>query len=246
MPSDGSILHPPDPHRTFNMSRAISCSGYRRRVVGPRATGSTELLSTGRLELEPRRLLSAYIVDDSSDLPLDSAKGPGETANGTITLRSAIQQVDIDGSGSIGFASPITIMTSGLPTITANGVKIDGGSLGSVVVEGNGDGASGLVFAGDDADIRAWKSSTSAATASMSGRPAPRSAAPRPARATPSSGTFTSALGLGSFGGAALVQGNFIGTDAAGHGRPGKWGAAGFTSAPSATRSAASRRPPAT
>jgi hypothetical protein len=44
------------------------------------------------IELESRRLLSAYVLDDSSDLPLDPAKGPGETANGTITLRSAIQK----------------------------------------------------------------------------------------------------------------------------------------------------------
>ena len=50
----------------------------------------------------------------------------------------------------------------------------------------------------------------------MSGRPAPRSAAPRPAQGNAIFGNVHLGLGLGSFGGTALVQGNFIGTDAAG------------------------------
>ena len=168
------------------------------------------------LELEPRRLLSAYVVNDSSDLPLDPAIGPGETANGTITLRSAIQQVDIDGTGSIGFASSMTITTSGLPTITASGVTIDGGTLGSVVVEGNGAAASGLILAGNDAAITGLEITgfghdgidVGATCATIGGTAAGAGNAVF--------GNTGAGLSLGSFGGSALVQGNFIGTDPAG------------------------------
>jgi titin len=105
------------------------------------------------LELESRWLLSAYIVNDSGDLPLDPPKGPGMTINGTITLRSAIEQVNIDGSGSISFAQAMTISpASPLDTITASGVTIDGGTVGSVVIQGCSE-SSGLVIQGGGATI---------------------------------------------------------------------------------------------
>jgi hypothetical protein len=76
--------------------------------------------------LEDRWLLSTYIVNNPGDAALDSAVGPAETADGTITLRSAIQQVNIDGSGTIKFAEAMTISpTSPLPDIYV-GVDIDG------------------------------------------------------------------------------------------------------------------------
>ncbi len=168
------------------------------------------------IELEPRRLLSAYVVDDSSDLPLDPGKGPGETVNGTITVRSAIQQVNIDGSGSIGFAFPMSITTSGLPVVTANGVTIDGGSLGSVVVEGNGDGASGLVLAGDDADITGLEIVNFGGDGIDVGATGATIGGTAAGAGNAIFGNVHLGLGLGSFGGSALVQGNFIGTDAEG------------------------------
>ncbi|HKI18250.1 MAG TPA: hypothetical protein VKA15_10230, partial [Isosphaeraceae bacterium] len=68
------------------------------------------------VELETRWLLSGYVVNDSGDLPLDidpktglPLLGPALTENGTITLRSAIQQVNMDGGGSIDFESAMTI-----------------------------------------------------------------------------------------------------------------------------------------
>ncbi len=105
------------------------------------------------MELELRRLLSAYIVNDPGDAPLDSAVGAGETATGTITLRSAIEQVNIDDSGSITFGSAMTIsVESQLDPITAAGVTIDGGSQGSVVISG-ASGYDGLVIKGGGATI---------------------------------------------------------------------------------------------
>ncbi len=103
--------------------------------------------------LETRRLLSTYIVNDPGDAPLDSHVGPGETADRTITLRSAIEQINIDGSGLIGFASAMTIsVESQLDPISAPGVTIDGGTLGSVVIHG-GSGYNGLQIEGGGARI---------------------------------------------------------------------------------------------
>ncbi len=105
------------------------------------------------LELEVRWLLSAYVVNDAGDAPLDSVVGPGETATGTITLRSAIEQINIDKSGSISFAKAMTVSVgSQLDTITAAGVTINGGTLGSVTIHG-GSGFSGLVIQGGSATI---------------------------------------------------------------------------------------------
>jgi len=93
------------------------------------------------LELESRRLLS-YTVNDGGDAPLDRSKGPAETSSGSITLRSAIQQLDIDGSGVIEFAVSMIKCTT-LPTISVP-ATIDGGAVGDVVISG-----SGLVFTAD-------------------------------------------------------------------------------------------------
>ena len=88
------------------------------------------------VELERRWLLSTHIVDDPGDFPLDIQNGPAETENGTITLRSAIEQVNIDGGGSIGFASAITITPfTPYDPITARNVAIVG--PGTVVIDGS-------------------------------------------------------------------------------------------------------------
>ena len=60
-------------------------------------------------ELEPRTLLSNFIVNDPGSGTLDPSQPPGETSAGTITLESAIEQVNIDGGGSITFARSMTI-----------------------------------------------------------------------------------------------------------------------------------------
>ena len=96
---------------------------------------------------------------------------PPRPLTGKSPCASAIQQVDIDGGGSIGFASGMTIVTSGLPAITAPGVTINGGTLGSVVVKGEENGPSGLVLDGGAPLSRAWKSRTLAATVWTSIRP---------------------------------------------------------------------------
>ncbi len=90
------------------------------------------------IELEERRLLSNYVVNDQSDIPLAPGKGPGKTQNETITLRSAIEQVDLDGGGSITFARAMTIVTTGDLVVSAPDVTINGGTQGSVVLEGSG------------------------------------------------------------------------------------------------------------
>jgi parallel beta-helix repeat protein len=100
-------------------------------------------------ELETRWLLSGYVVNDSGDLPLDFQKGPAETENGTITLRSAIQQVNIDGGGSIRFESAMTI-TPLLPydPITAPYVTIVGPGPGTVVIDGSSTYGPGFALEG--------------------------------------------------------------------------------------------------
>ena len=102
----------------------------------------------------PPSSTSSYTVNDSGDAPLDSAIGPGETSTGKITLRSAIEQVNIDGGGSITFAGSMNItVNSQLDAITAPGVTIDGGSPGSVVISG-ASGYNGLVIKGGGATIQ--------------------------------------------------------------------------------------------
>ena len=106
------------------------------------------------MELEVRRLLSAYVVNDSGDALLDPSIGPGETANGTITLRSAIEQINMDGGGSITFASAMTIsVNSALDPVTA-GVTIDGGSAGLGRDQRDHSGYNGLVIEGGGATIQ--------------------------------------------------------------------------------------------
>jgi len=49
--------------------------------------------------LEARLLL--YAVNDPGDAGLDPSVGPAETSNGTITFRSALDQIQLDGGGEI-------------------------------------------------------------------------------------------------------------------------------------------------
>ena len=102
--------------------------------------------------LEERCVL--YAVNSPGDLPLDTMMGPAETADGTITLRSAIEQINIDGTGSITFSGAMTInVGSQLDAITASGVTIDGGTVGSVIISG-GAGMTGLAIDGGGANIK--------------------------------------------------------------------------------------------
>ena len=88
-------------------------------------------------ELERRRLL-AYTVNSTGiaeiDDNLDPSMGPAETHLGTITLRSAIEQVNIDGGGEIDFASsvPVIVPIGLLPAITAP-VLINGGPNKTII-----------------------------------------------------------------------------------------------------------------
>ncbi len=95
-------------------------------------------------ELEVRQLLN-YTVNNSGDAPLapPGTKPPGETSGGVFTLRSTIQQINIDGGGEIDF-SVSTVNCSNLPTISVP-ATINGGAIGSVVISG-----SGLNFTGGD------------------------------------------------------------------------------------------------
>ncbi len=96
------------------MSRVRSLrlpSGHIHFRVGRESRRKARILRFRLEELEKRRLLS-YTVNDSGDAPLDPSKGPAETSNGTISLRSAIQQVDIDGSGEIDFS--VSMVNCGL------------------------------------------------------------------------------------------------------------------------------------
>jgi len=106
------------------------------------------------VELETRWLLSGYVVNDSGDLPLDidpktglPLLGPALTENGTITLRSAIQQVNMDGGGSIDFESAMTITPlSAYDAITAPYVTIVGPGPGTVVIDGSNISSHSYVF----------------------------------------------------------------------------------------------------
>src|SRR5208337_119588 len=108
------------------------------------------------VELETRWLLSGYVVNDSGDLPLDidpktglPLLGPALTENGSITLRSAIQQVNMDGGGSIDFESAMTITPlAPYDSITAPYVTIVGPGPGTVVIDGSLSYGSGFFLDG--------------------------------------------------------------------------------------------------
>jgi parallel beta-helix repeat protein len=103
------------------------------------------------IELESRSLLSGYIVNDSGNAPLDPAVGPAETSSGTITLLSAIEQVNLDGSGFIGFQGPMTIKpNAAYPAITAANVSIAASTPGTVMIDGTGNWAGLIVQGGHD------------------------------------------------------------------------------------------------
>jgi hypothetical protein len=104
-------------------------------------------------ELEPRSLLSNFTVNDPGSGTLDPSKPPGETSAGTITLESAIEQVNIDGSGSITFARSMTIFPGSALLVTAPDVTIDGGGQ-EVVIDGTLDTSpDGLQIDGGNATI---------------------------------------------------------------------------------------------
>jgi uncharacterized repeat protein (TIGR01451 family) len=116
-----------------------------------------------RLEwLEPRCLLATFTVNNPGDYPLgpnphhdDTGQVHNQHGNptGQITLRSAIEQIDVDGGGSISFKSGLTItIRSALDAITASGVTINGGKLGNVIISG-GPGYDGLALSGGGATI---------------------------------------------------------------------------------------------
>lgn len=186
--------------RSGNIGRPSRASRYRPAV----------------LELEPRRLLSTYIVNDSSDLALDPAMGPGMTENGTVSLRSAIQQVNIDGSGSIDFVAPMAITTSGLPTITASRVTIDGSPNDVVALFGNGDAASGLVLAGADDVVRGLLIAGFGGDGIDVGAPGATIGGTTAHAGNDITANAGTGISLGSYGGYALVEGNFMGNKAYG------------------------------
>ncbi len=104
-------------------------------------------------ELEPRSLLSNFIVNDPGSGTLDPTQPPGETSTGTITLESAIEQVNIDGSGSITFARSMMIFPGSALVVTASDVTIDGSDQ-HVVIEGLLDTSpDGLQIDGGDSTI---------------------------------------------------------------------------------------------
>jgi hypothetical protein len=90
-------------------------------------------------------------VNDDGDGYLDSSVGQGETAQGTVTIYSAIQQANLDGGGDeIDFASNANYIVPDviLPYITAP-VIINGGAAG-VVISG---AASQLNLSGNDITV---------------------------------------------------------------------------------------------
>ena len=108
----------------------------RRRSKAKNHRSIWRAFRPGLLHLEDRRLLATYIVDDPYAGGLGMYMPPGETQYGTITLESAIEQVNIDGGGSIGFSRAMTIDVAGdLSAITAPDVTINGGDLGSVIID---------------------------------------------------------------------------------------------------------------
>jgi Bacterial Ig-like domain (group 3) len=129
----------------------------RARIYRNRRNGVRPIVTL----LEERWLLSTYVVNDSGDAALDSAVGPAETSDGTITLRSAIEQVNIDGGGTINFAEAMTINpASPLPDIGApaeiDGTTAPGYEAGTPVIMLNGNGVTsyGLTLAGSGITIQ--------------------------------------------------------------------------------------------
>ena len=86
--------------------------------------------------LEDRWLLATYTVMSGADNPLDPKKGNGISTNGQITLHSAIQQVNDDGSGVINFNPGLMINDRALPAVTVT-ATIDGGAIGNVQISGS-------------------------------------------------------------------------------------------------------------
>ncbi len=112
--------------------------------------------------LESRTLLSAvasvptFIVNSNGDQPLANpvAGGNAETSLGTITLRSAIEQANLDGSGTINFSGPMTIdVGSQLDPITASNVSIVGPSFDSIQIVNAGGEIDGLILQGNGGDL---------------------------------------------------------------------------------------------
>jgi len=98
------------------------------------------------MPLEERQLLA--MVTNPGDTLTNGAPTQG-------TLRWAIDQINNAGGGVIDFAGGMTINPlSPLPAITAAGVVVDGGQLGSVVVTGGGGDGDGLVVDGDGTTIQ--------------------------------------------------------------------------------------------
>jgi hypothetical protein len=86
-------------------------------------------------ELERRRLL--YTVTSDGDEPLYPGMRPAETILGTVTLRSAIQQINRDGGGEIDFADglgPIDQSNNALEPDVEVPAIINGGSVGRVAL----------------------------------------------------------------------------------------------------------------
>jgi len=112
--------------------------------------------------LEPRCLLAGFAVNNPGDEPLGPNPHHDKTGEvhdqhgdptGRITLRSAIEQINVNGGGSISFAGGMTItIGSALDPITAGGVTINGGKVGNVIIRG-GTGYDGLVISGGGATI---------------------------------------------------------------------------------------------
>ena len=93
--------------------------------------------------LEDRWLLSTYTVTNNGDgtLAPDTPQyhaqwAAGETTGGYITFHSAIQRVDLDGSGVINFNPGLMINDPALPTVNVT-ATIDGGAIGNVVISGS-------------------------------------------------------------------------------------------------------------
>jgi hypothetical protein len=135
---------------------------HRRRLHTRPTFGRTNHVRRLQFEeLERRRLLATYTVDDDlSDAPLYPGMGPAKTALGTITLRSAIQQINIDGNSDgpneIDFADNLGPISSwnGVEPNVAVPAMINGGSLGRValfmrlVLSGDGITVENIVVSG--------------------------------------------------------------------------------------------------
>jgi parallel beta-helix repeat protein len=128
--------------------------------------------------LEQRLALSTFAVNSTGDDPLGPNPNNDDTGQvhddngiptGVITLRSAIQQINVDGGGTITFTFAGTISPSSqLPDIGGSGVTVDGttapgypqmnGGIPGPVVDfdgsGAGVGADGLFLRGDGITVK--------------------------------------------------------------------------------------------